>query len=84
MENTTGDKSSGNYPLTGTVHVDEFYVGNKEEEETLGRSSNSKKKLAIVALEVQDNGGESRAYGLFIDDDSAASFRPFFEKYISQ
>lgn len=76
-------KSSGNYPLTGTVHVDEFYVGG-EEEETFGRSSNSKKKLAIVALEVLDNGGVGRAYGQFIDDASAISFRPFFDKYISK
>ena len=76
-------KSSGNYPLTGTVHVDEFYVGG-EEEEVFGRSSNSKKKLAVVALEVLDNGGVGRAYGQFIDDASATSFRPFFEKYISK
>ena len=49
-------KSSGNYPLTGTVHVDEFYVGG-EEEEVFGRSASSKKKLVIVALEILDNGG---------------------------
>ena len=76
-------KSSGNYPLTGTVHVDEFYVGG-EEEEVFGRSSNTRKKLAVVALEVLDDGGAGRAYGQFIDNASAASFRPFFEKYISK
>ena len=76
-------KSSGNYPLTGTVHVDEFYVGG-EEEDAFGRSSSSKKKLVVVALEVLDNGGVGRAYGQFIDDASATSFRPFFEKYISK
>ena len=75
-------KSFGNYPLTGTVHVDEFYVGG-EEEETYGRSSDSKKKLVVVALEVLDGGGVGRAYGQIIDDASAASFRPFFERYIS-
>lgn len=30
-------KSSGKYPLTGTIHVDEFYVGGKEEG-VIGRS----------------------------------------------
>ena len=75
-------KSSGNYPLTGTVHVDEFYVGG-EEEETYGRSSDSKKKLVVVALEVLEGGGVGRAYGQIIDDASATSFRPFFERYIS-
>lgn len=75
-------KSFGNHPLTGTVYVDEFYVGG--EEEVFGRSLNTKKKLAIVALEVLDNGGVGRAYGQFIDDASAASFRPFFDKYVSR
>lgn len=75
-------QSSGNYPLTGTVHVDEFYVGG-EEEETYGRSSASKKKLAVVALEILPN-GVGRAYGQIINDASAKSFRPFFEKYISK
>ena len=83
MEIQQAMKSSGNYPLTGTVHVDEFYVGG-EEEEVFGRSSSSKKKLAIVAIEILDNGGVGRAYGQFIDDASAASFRPFFDKYISR
>ncbi len=75
-------KSSGNYPLMGTVHVDEFYVGG-EEEETCGRSSDSQKKLVVVALEVLEGGGVGRAYGQIIDDASATSFRPFFERYIS-
>ena len=76
-------KSSGNYPLTGTVPVDEFYIGG-EEEETFGRSSNSAIKLVIVALEVLNNGGVGRAYGQLINDASAKSFRPFFDKYISK
>ena len=76
-------KSSGNYPLTGTVHVDEFYVGG-EEEDIFGRSSTTKKKPVIVALEILGNGGVGRAYGQIIDDASASSFRPFFQKFISK
>ena len=50
-------KSSGNHPLTGTVHVDEFYIGG-EEEETFGRSSNSKKKLRSKISKKQKNCGK--------------------------
>ena len=75
-------KSSGNYPLAGEVHVDEFYVGG-EEGGIMGRSSDSKKKLIIVALEIV-KGGVGRAYAQVIDDASATSFRPFFNKYISK
>ena len=75
-------KSSGKHPLTGEVHVDEFYVGG-EEEGIIGRNAKGKKKLVIVALEIV-KGGVGRAYAQVIDDASATSFRPFFEKYISK
>lgn len=75
-------KSSGKHPLTGEVHVDEFYVGG-EEEGIIGRNTKCKKKLVIVALEIV-KGGVGRAYAQVIDDASATSFRPFFEKYISK
>lgn len=75
-------KSSGKHPLTGEVHVDEFYVGG-EEEGIIGRNTKGKKKLVIVALEIV-KGGVGRAYAQVIDDASATSFRPFFEKYISK
>ena len=44
-------RSSMRYPLTGTVHVDEFLIGEYEEGQTR-RSSDSKKRLVVVALEV--------------------------------
>lgn len=75
-------KSSGKYPLTGNVHVDEFYIGGEEEGIT-GRSSESAKKLVVVALEIVTD-GVCRAYAQVIDDASAKSFRPFFTKYISK
>ena len=79
-------KSSGNYPLTGTVHVDEFYIGG-EEDDRQGRHPKSKKKLVVVALEVlsdTDKADVGRAYAQVIENASSASFRPFFERYISK
>ncbi|MCF0195631.1 MAG: IS1595 family transposase [Bacteroidaceae bacterium] len=75
-------KSSGNYLLTGEVHVDEFYVGG-EEEGVVGRSAEAKKKLVVVALEIV-SGGVGRAYAQVIDDASARSLRSFFSRYISK
>jgi transposase-like protein len=74
--------SSKRYPLTGTVHVDEFLIGEYEEGKP-GRSSDSKKKLSVVALEILKDGGVGRAYAQVIDSSSAKEFRPFFKSYIS-
>lgn len=76
-------RSSGQYPLTGTVCVDEFLVGEYEEGKP-GRSSGSKKKLVIVALEILGNKGVGRAYAQIIESASADEFRPFFSSYISK
>lgn len=75
-------QSSLKCPLSGTVHVDEFYVGG-EEEGVYGRGS-SKKKLVVVALEILDGKKVGRAYAEVIDDASAASLRPFFERHIAK
>jgi len=73
--------SSKLHPISGIVHVDEFYVGGEEE----GRRGRSKgdKKLVIVALEIVPD-GVGRAYAQCIDNASANSFKPFFETYISK
>ena len=42
-------KSSGNNPMEGIVHVDEFVIGGKEKDK-VGRSYNSKKKKLFVQL----------------------------------
>ena len=75
-------RSSGKYPLTGTVHVDEFFVGEYEEGQT-GRSSKSKKRLVVVGLEILDKGGVGRAYAKVIDHASGKEFKPFFKSHIS-
>ena len=74
-------QSSGNYPLTGKVHVDEFFVGGAEEG-VFGRGSKNK-RLVVVALEIVHK-GFGRAYAEVIDDASAKSLRPFFERRISK
>lgn len=73
--------SSKLHPVSGIVHVDEFYIGG-EEEGKQGRSKGDK-KLVIVALEIVP-GGVGRAYAQCIDDASANSFKPFFETYIGK
>jgi hypothetical protein len=74
-------QSSGLYPLSGEVHVDESVIGGPEEQKR-GRS-HGKKKLIIVALEIVKD-GVGRAYAEVINDSSSRSFSPFFEKYISK
>lgn len=75
-------RSSKKHPLFGIVHVDEFFVGEYEEGKT-GRSSRSKKRLVVVALEVLDKGGVGRAYAKVINHASGEEFKPFFKDYIS-
>lgn len=74
-------QSSGNYPLTGKVHVDELFVGGAGEG-VFGRGSKNK-RLVAVALEILHE-GFGRAYAEVIDDASAKSLRPFFERRISK
>ena len=75
-------QSSGHYPLKSEVHVDEFYIGGKEEGEKRGRGKGDK-RLVVVALEVV-KGGYGMSYATLINDASCASFKPFFEKYIDK
>lgn len=75
-------RSSKRFPLTGIVHVDEFSVGEYEEGK-IGRSSESKKRLVVVALEILEKGGVGRAYAKVIEHASGKEFKPFFKDYIS-
>ncbi len=74
-------KSSLNYPLTGTIHVDEFMVGGPEEDKR-GRSKGLK-KLIVLAVEVLDD-GVGRAYAEVIEHSSANELGAFLRKYISK
>lgn len=76
-------RSSKQHPFSCMVYVDEFFVGEYEEGQ-VGRSSGSKKRLVIVALEVLDEGGVGRVYAKVINHASGKEFKPFFNSYISK
>lgn len=73
--------SSLKHPLTGTVHVDEFFVGGPEEQKR-GRNKGAK-KLVVVAIEIVDN-GVGRAYAETIENASSKELGTFLEKYVSK
>lgn len=75
-------KSSENYLMDGDVHVDEFVIGGKENNKP-GRSYDSKKKKTVCAVQLTKEGKVKRFYAMKIDDFSAKSLRPIFDKHIS-
>lgn len=75
-------ESSKKYPLATLVHVDEFTVGGIEDGKP-GRSYDSKKKKAVIAVELTDKQRVKRVYVKSIDDYSAKSLTPIFEEHIS-
>lgn len=75
-------QSSKKYPLAELVHVDEFTVGGKEDGKQ-GRSYDSKKKKAIIAIELTHQRKVKRVYVKSIDDYSVKSLTPIFEEHIS-
>lgn len=76
-------KSSKAYPLSGDVQVDEFVFGGKESLKQ-GRSTDSKKKKIIGALELTDEGKVKRVYFNKIDDYSSKSLSSIFDNHISK
>lgn len=76
-------KSSEGHPMDGDVHVDEFVLGGKEEGK-VGRSYDSKKKKAITAIQLTKEGKLRRMYVMAINDFSAKSLSPIFEKHIDK
>lgn len=70
-------KSSELNPVVGTVYVDEFVYGGKEDLKQ-GRSNDSKKKKIVAAVEIDDEGGIKRAYFKRIDDYSSDELGKFF------
>ena len=76
-------KSSKEYPLNGDVQVDEFVFGGKESLKQ-GRSTDTKKKKIIGAVELTKEGKVKRAYFNKIPDYSSKSLSSIFDNHISQ
>lgn len=76
-------KSSGNHPMDGDVHVDEFVIGGKEEGK-VGRSYNSKKKKIVCAVQLTDEGKVKRMYSKRLENYSSKELRKIFTEHISQ
>jgi hypothetical protein len=74
-------KISLNHLLTGVIHVDEFMIGCPEENKK-GRSKGLK-KLAVLAVEILEN-GVGRAYSEVIEHSSASELGAFLEEYVSK
>lgn len=72
-------KSSGHYPLEGTVEVDEAVVGGQEEQ-VRGRA-NKKKRLVVFAIERKGK-GVSRMYGKVIPSAHAKNLGGSMKKTI--
>lgn len=75
-------KSSGNNPMKGTVHIDEFVIGGKEEG-MVGRSYDGKKKKVVCAVELTNEGKVKRMYAMGIDNYSSKELSRLFVKHIS-
>jgi len=75
--------SSGNNPMDGDVHVDEFVLGGREQGK-VGRSYRSNKKKAVTAIQLTDDGKVKRMYTMRIEDFSARSLQYIFVNHISR
>lgn len=75
-------KSSELHPIEGQVIVDEFVFGGKEDLKQ-GRSTDSKKKKIVAAVEVDDKSGIKRAYFKTIEDYSSTELKKIFVSHIS-
>jgi transposase-like protein len=76
-------KSSGNHPMEGTVHVDEFVVGGKEQGK-VGRSYDSKKKKVVCSVQLTAEGKVKRMYAMKIDNFSAKELKKIFDDHIDE
>jgi transposase-like protein len=80
-------KSSGNNPLKGIVHIDEFVIGGPDEG-CPGRSNESDKLKVCIAVEmVTDKKGSinaGRMYALPIENYSSEELQKMFDTHISK
>ncbi|MFV0591785.1 MAG: IS1595 family transposase [Niabella sp.] len=74
-------KSSEHHPLTGEVHVDEYVVGGPESGKP-GRSTDGKKKKAVIMVEVRNGHQIGRVYSQKIDNYQKQTLYPVMESKI--
>jgi hypothetical protein len=74
--------SGQKYPLSKLVHVAEFTVRAKEEGNQ-GRSYDTKKKKAVIAIKLTDNNKVKRVSIKGKKDSSSKSLTTIFEEHIS-
>lgn len=74
-------KSSGKFPLEGTVEVDEFFVGGPEEG-SQGRRG-GKKRQAVLAIQVEKQ-SILRSYARVVPSASSVELEAFFDQYVSR
>ena len=80
--------SSGQFPLEGKVHIDEFMYGGKEIGKQ-GRSSSSKKLKICLAMELVERENDEkaiigRAYAISIENFSNTELKRILEKHVSE
>jgi len=75
--------SSGDYPMDGNVHLDEFLLGGREKGQ-VGGSYKAKKKKAITAVELTDDGKVKRMYAMRIENFTSRSLQYIFVNHISR
>lgn len=75
-------KSSGNYPIDGSVAIDETFIGGKAKKKR-GRSQTTKKQV-VIAIQKHPKGGISRAYAQVIQNAGTKELKPFIERQIDK
>jgi transposase-like protein/predicted RNA-binding Zn-ribbon protein involved in translation (DUF1610 family) len=78
-----GMKSKQSGPMDGQVQVDEFVVGGRENLKQ-GRSTDTKKKKVVCAIELSEDQKIKRVYALKIENYSSRSLKEIFERHISK
>jgi len=78
-----GMKSRQSGLMEGLVQVDEFVVGGRENLKQ-GRSTDTKKKKVVCAVELTEDQKIKRVYALRIEDYSSRSLKGIFEQHISK
>ena len=72
-------ESSGKYPLSGNVDVDEFFVGGQES----GKKGRGKERKQLVVIAIEKRGkGISRMYGKVIEQADAKNLGDFMREKI--